>query len=1261
MNTLPKSLTIAFLALYIFISGLSADLVRAQSSAPEPMVTLTPEEKAWLIENPHIKLATLTNQPPFSMLDADRNHTGILSDILELLSVAIGQKIEPELVNHATSATHEVAKEKGVYGSASILKTSGNASEYLLSDPFMMTPFYIYATTKNRSEIRRPEDLNGKRVAVPRNHRAVDEYLAGIDGVQTITVDTPLDQMQKVVSGEADALIGYFTYPYLVNKYLMVDLVIAFIAKSDQAIHLGVNPEHPVLLGIINKAIASIDVQTINAIAAKWTEASKEKTPRLELTPEEQAWLKAHPEITLGISTSYPPHVVKNPDGTDTGVLPNLYGQISQVLNTNILLHIEDSWPDIQKKAENGEIDGLAIGGRDPNRDALYNATATVYPSYFSVFVPSRHDFQIKSFSDLDGLRIGYKRGARPAKTRLEKLPSAILMPYDDHESMTQDLLSKEIDVIVAWMSYDHWRKKTLQGTIDKIYMIEEYPLEMVIYIRKDWPELIPILNKALVALQQDELPRIINKWFGEWPELSPATIAPLTSEERAWLAQNHRVRVRVGNHPPWLMNTPEPTGMAIEYLNIIGEFYGITFNFIPDNEPWIEGFKDLAGKHLRFDLYPTASRTPERLEKLAMSQPYLSSPWVIFTRVSSTDILRVDDLRGRKVAVERGYVMQKRLEATEPEIELFLVESEKDALLSLSTGEADAYIGNLIVTSFILQNEGISNIKVAGPTPYGDHSQTMATRKEWAPLISIINKGLASIPSEQKITIRNKYLSVRYEHGVTSADILKWVLVVAGAASGFVMFFVVWNKQLSRKVRERTAEVEESETKYRGLVDNSIVGVFASTIEGRFTFVNDAMARMFDFDSPEAMIAQGSIERWREPGDRARMLAELKKHGRVTNFEAETLTHTDQKIDVLFSARQIGNDIFGMAMDVTERKRIERELQKSHNLLKHLLSSIPDAVFSVRLPERVIEWAEDSYNTMGLGDKPGHVQGLSTLKYFAKPEDYKNFGEIQRQAIREGKRYMRTEVMLRREDGTHFPAEITGTFYRENGEITRITALARDITDRKQAEQKLIDYQQRLKAMASQLAIVEEKERQRIAFDLHDHVGQSLALARMQLASARKSAAESALAEKLDDISDTLLEALEDTQQLMLELSSPAMNESGLSAAISEWLELQIGSRHSIKTEFIDNIPDDLEKKLDANVRTIIFRNVRELLYNVVKHARANKISVRLEDRNTIMRIIVEDDGMGFEPHAVTEAGSKISGFGLFSIEELMADLGVA
>ena len=72
MSTLHKSLTIAFLAVSFFISGLNADLVSAQRSAPNPVVTLTPEEKAWLKKHPHIRLATLTNQPPFSMLDSQR-------------------------------------------------------------------------------------------------------------------------------------------------------------------------------------------------------------------------------------------------------------------------------------------------------------------------------------------------------------------------------------------------------------------------------------------------------------------------------------------------------------------------------------------------------------------------------------------------------------------------------------------------------------------------------------------------------------------------------------------------------------------------------------------------------------------------------------------------------------------------------------------------------------------------------------------------------------------------------------------------------------------------------------------------------------------------------------------------------------------------------------------------------------------------------------------------------------------------------------
>jgi hypothetical protein len=98
------------------------------------------------------------------------------------------------------------------------------------------------------------------------------------------------------------------------------------------------------------------------------------------LTAEEQAWLAEHPKIVLGAPTDYPPMVIKRADGTHVGVLVDLFEQIRRRLNARIRLNIEDSWVDIQEKAQNREIDGLAFGGRDPNRDALYNATDIVLP-----------------------------------------------------------------------------------------------------------------------------------------------------------------------------------------------------------------------------------------------------------------------------------------------------------------------------------------------------------------------------------------------------------------------------------------------------------------------------------------------------------------------------------------------------------------------------------------------------------------------------------------------------------------------------------------------------------------------------------------------------------------------------------------------------------------------------------------------------------------------------------------------------------------
>ena len=155
---------------------------------------------------------------------------------------------------------------------------------------------------------------------------------------------------------------------------------------------------------------------------------------RIELTAEEKAWLSEHPDIALGAPSTYPPFVIKRDDGRYEGVLVDYLEAASQLLNHKIRLHVEDPWSKVQEKAEKGEIDGLAFGGESPDRAVLYHQTEPLLKTYFSAFARSKGEHDIRQFSDLDGLRIGYKGGAGPTKALLNKLPAATLKPYDDNE-----------------------------------------------------------------------------------------------------------------------------------------------------------------------------------------------------------------------------------------------------------------------------------------------------------------------------------------------------------------------------------------------------------------------------------------------------------------------------------------------------------------------------------------------------------------------------------------------------------------------------------------------------------------------------------------------------------------------------------------------------------------------------------------------------------------------------------------------------------
>jgi signal transduction histidine kinase len=207
----------------------------------------------------------------------------------------------------------------------------------------------------------------------------------------------------------------------------------------------------------------------------------------------------------------------------------------------------------------------------------------------------------------------------------------------------------------------------------------------------------------------------------------------------------------------------------------------------------------------------------------------------------------------------------------------------------------------------------------------------------------------------------------------------------------------------------------------------------------------------------------------------------------------------------------------------------------------------------------------------------------------------------------------------------------------------------------RKRMVAQLLADRERLRSLASELAMAEERERRRIAAGIHDSIAQNLALARMRLESLRKKLAGSADAAELDGLIELTDQSIEQAGALTFELAPPVLFQLGLLAAARRLVE-QVAGTHALELAFRH---ESWREPLNEDLRSLLFRALRELLMNVVRHARAGKARVLLKQTESEVRLCVDDDGIGFDPSRRGFAGSGTGGFGLLSLDERIGYLG--
>ena len=258
-----------------------------------------------------------------------------------------------------------------------------------------------------------------------------------------------------------------------------------------------------------------------------------------------------------------------------------------------------------------------------------------------------------------------------------------------------------------------------------------------------------------------------------------------LSETEVDWIKAHPTVKVAIDNNwAPFEFVTKEGKydGIAQDYLGYLNAFTGI--KFIPDKSlSWDEAVEGV--KNHKLDMFSAVVKTPERSKYVNFTTPYLDFPMIIATIKGENYVSDLSQIKDKTLAVGQNYVAHELLKNNYPELKLLLVENPAKGLEAVSQGRAYAYIDNAAVVAHNIRSLGFSNIQISGETPF-KANVSMAIRKDWPELHSIIQKALDSITAETKRNISNRWLKIEYQQEI------EWRRVIMLAIPVILFVFVI-------------------------------------------------------------------------------------------------------------------------------------------------------------------------------------------------------------------------------------------------------------------------------------------------------------------------------------------------------------------------------------------------------------------------------------------------------------------------------------
>ncbi len=807
----------------------------AAAGNQDTRINLTPEEQAFIRENPVIRVHNEIDWPPFNFFE-DGRPQGFSIDYMNILASMIGIKVKyvtgptwNEFLGEMKSGDLDVM--------LNIVKTPERLKYLLYTKPYAYNPNSILS--RDVAPYSSLEQLFGKTVALPKGFFYEEILKRDFPRIKLYLVKNVAESMKAVVFGKADAALGELAvFNYLMERDMLTGLTLSGEVKlggvNYSELQIAVRKDSPVLASILLKAMDAVDPEEIKKLRQRWISVAAKVSPnrKLLLTTAEKAWIKSNPVVKMAALRDWPPFDFQDDLGRHAGVAAELAKVVAKRAGFKLDLTFDD-WDVLLGKLEAGKLDMAASIYKTPEREPLLNFTEPYLELYDAILTAEATD-DVTTAADLNGRTVALEKGFYTNDLLRRDFPKIrILTVANTREALKAVSAGKADAYIGTQYVASYLIRKYVIPNLKTVGFLGNSPNKIYMATRKGLPILRDILNKALASISEDEKQDILRKFIVLDAGAKKKTdLVRLTAEEKTWLGGHKYMRFGIDpGYPPFEFVDENGvfSGMSSDYVRLVGERLGITMEMVPGLS-WakvISGMKDRT-----IDFSPAVVVTSGRETFMNFSSSYMTFPVVIVTRDDYSFVAGLDDLNGSKVAMVKEFAVTNTIKEDYPRIIPEMVKTPLQALRFVAQGKTGAAVMNLAVATYLIKKNNLANLKVAAPAEIELPGLSFAVRKDWPEFADIIDKALDSITPEEESAIRAKWAQVSYSTGIN----LKLVLQVGGVASAILIVILVWNRRLQhevtqRKLAEKKMEAAKNEAERLTKAKSDFVAVISHEI----------------------------------------------------------------------------------------------------------------------------------------------------------------------------------------------------------------------------------------------------------------------------------------------------------------------------------------------------------------------------------------------------------------------------------------------